>query len=51
MLMPGLRTALSLLNEYLAGIKADRSYNRLVQPYHPAVFDCFAEFLNRPKTL
>lgn len=34
-------------NRYLAGIRADGSYNRLVQKYYPAVFDYYAEFFRR----
>jgi ABC-type amino acid transport substrate-binding protein len=31
-------------NRYLAGIRADGSYQRLVRKYYPAVFDFFPEF-------
>lgn len=38
---PGLREA---FNRYLAGIRADGSYNRLVERYYPSAFDYFESF-------
>jgi ABC-type amino acid transport substrate-binding protein len=38
-------------NDYLARVKSDGSYNRLVQKYYPAVFDYFAEFFAENKAL
>ena len=36
-------------NQYLAAIRADGSYNRMVRKYYPAVFDYFDDFFAQDK--